>query len=408
MIRSSSSSSSCSWKQKVVVVGALFLTLAILSTWYINIDETTTTTSPILNQGANHGHNSNQAIVETGATIQQVNNLVAPPTADEHKLLILKIQQDSNCSTITTTASSVTSSQKFGLGRNDNNNRKHKPIWVPSFPGSGAELFRELITGITLKPTVDGALKDVCMQASTSKDSVVTCKTHWPTLNYSSKFQDPKHKHFKKYYSKDVIVLIRNPMNAIPSWYNQIYETRTTQTYHSKGAPLKSWNKWMVKHNQIFAKVQQWRDMILFWLNQDNPEDNDNGVYYKVAAFVPFESLIDTTTGPSLIANLIQPVLQKNGVDTLEDIQCIWKYCVVTRSDMKRSHGTNYHPGFLSGHQRMFLDAIDKVTAAVVAKLKRHVDDQNFLEPLQLLLDTLHNYRKRIEDHFVLVQYNHT
>lgn len=104
-----------------------------------------------------------------------------------------------------------------------------KPMWIASFPGSGAELFRDLITSITGQPTVDGTMKGKCQSG---KGRVVTCKTHWPTItansNSNSQYQDPlvTVKDASKNYHTTAMVLIRNPAMAIPSWYNQIWESR--------------------------------------------------------------------------------------------------------------------------------------------------------------------------------------
>ena len=105
-----------------------------------------------------------------------------------------------------------------------------KPMWIASFPGSGAELFRDLITSITGQPTVDGTMKGKCQAG---QGTVVTCKTHWPTVstsgsNSNSEYQDPlvTVKDANKNYHNTAMVLIRNPAMAIPSWYNQIWESR--------------------------------------------------------------------------------------------------------------------------------------------------------------------------------------
>jgi hypothetical protein len=246
-----------------------------------------------------------------------------------------------------------------------------KPMWVASFPGSGAELFRELITSITGQPTAEGAYQGDCHDA-------VTCKTHWPTMS-GGRFQDPMQSSSpppsrsssslssaslsKTHYGTSSILLLRNPRHALPSWYNQVYETRVGAELHSQQAPQKSWERWrggtaaQSKSFKLEYRMEQWKDLILYWLAL--AENND---YYHVDLIVPYEKLVHESTGPSILQKVAN-VLSKEKVSTVAeaaDIPCLWKYTVQEKKSMKRS-SHRYEPAYTWRHQQQMLGMLDEV-----------------------------------------------
>ena len=227
-----------------------------------------------------------------------------------------------------------------------------KPIWVASFPGSGAELFRELVSTITGQPTVDGAFKGKCHDA-------VTCKTHWPVMNAKNRFQNPVP---AGNYSDSMILLVRNPRHALPSWYNQIWESRMGADFHSRQAPQKSWQRWSRRSsgvNLLTKRIQQWKDMLEYWLDH---------VIYRVVLIVPYEQLTKESTGPDLL-NQVGHVLDHEMIPVSPDISCLWKYTVQERKEMKRSNHS-YEPSYTSEQQHQLL-----VTLTEVMERFSHLDD---------------------------------
>ena len=229
-----------------------------------------------------------------------------------------------------------------------------KPLWVASFPGSGAELFRELVTTITGQPTAEGAYQGDCHDA-------VTCKTHWPTMS-GGKFQDPAMQsssssfRFKQPYGKSTILLLRNPRHALPSWYNQVYEVRVGAALHSKQAPQASWERWRgnkPKSYMLRNRMEQWKDLILYWIRHHD---------YHVDLIVPYEKLVHPTTGPAMLQKVAN-VLSQEKVSTIAepaDIPCLWKYTVQDKKSMKRS-SHKYEPAYTLRHQKQMLDMLDEV-----------------------------------------------
>lgn len=52
---------------------------------------------------------------------------------------------------------------------------------------------------------------------------------------------------------KRALVIIRNPMGAIPSFFNHIYEIKNHLPIHSERAPVEAWIEWRDKfaENQV-------------------------------------------------------------------------------------------------------------------------------------------------------------
>ena len=195
-------------------------------------------------------------------------------------------------------------------------------------------------------------------------------------------FPDPATRHRK--LNRNVIVLIRNPAKAIPSWYNQIYETRVNAPFHSQQAPAKNWKRWSrTKYHQIEFRFKEWRDLILYWL--ESP-------FYTVDMFVPFEQMVNASTGPKLLGQ-VTTTLVRSKVSTVVDptnadsIQCLWEDAVQNEAAMKRS-SHKYTPSYTSDHQQNMLMLLDDFILQV-----------SYRKDLESLLK---GYRQEIENNLVI------
>jgi len=270
---------------------------------------------------------------------------------------------------------------------------KSKPIWVVSFPGSGAELFRQLVTRLTNQPTVDAGNTQSC-----KRGEAVACKTHWPTIHSKGMFPDPSKRPRQQH--ENVILLIRNPANAIPSWYNQIYESLTHAEFHSQQAPEKNWIRWSRKSqwHQIEFRFKHWRDLILYWLESS---------HYKVDLFVPYERLVDPSTGPQLLAQVTDTLIRSkvstvissaaaaaaaNDDDTnvnnaTATMECMWKETVQQQATMKRSRH-KYTPSYTKDQQQNMLALMDDFIHTVAYR--------------EDLVKILQEYSREIENNLVI------
>ena len=286
---------------------------------------------------------------------------------------------------------------------------QHKPMFVPSFPGSGAELFRTLINAFTGGIPGWSVYDDVVPPLYESCHSLyaITCKTHWPVLTQKS----PRLDFFLQNYDPAVILLIRNPMMAFPSRLNHLWETNTKTKDHSTQAPERAWNRWI--STQFDLQIEKYFEFIESWAIQQQQlqpgqttefaggrggggqnqtltislrvDETSNGGSngdarnatsrnavtpspYKVALYLPYEGITNRTDGPKWsrqVLRALQEARVARVIATDDDsssqssmIDCLWKYTVVDKPTMKRSSHA-YRPGYTAKQQEKLLQLMD-------------------------------------------------
>ena len=86
------------------------------------------------------------------------------------------------------------------------------PTWQASFPGSGSRMtwsLVEALTGIRTNDDYDSHERGY--------ERVVAVKTHYPVKNARNRFGD-----LDQLFGR-AIVILRNPINAVPSYFNLQY-----------------------------------------------------------------------------------------------------------------------------------------------------------------------------------------
>ena len=189
-----------------------------------------------------------------------------------------------------------------------------KPIWLPGFPGSGNQMVCQLVQALT------GGLggTDVYEQTKGKECTpslAATCKTHWPTLRY--KIADP----FRNltspvemqqqsnetgmgmdyFFSSHYVVLLRNPMDSIPSYVNQFYEVGNNLQSHSVQVPEKHWRK--MKDRNFKTHVENWVNQITAWHGY-----KEMPARLQWAMYLPYEQLTKVKYGPALTMQLAQAI----------------------------------------------------------------------------------------------------
>ena len=102
--------------------------------------------------------------------------------------------------------------------------------YAASYPGCGARMTWNLVEALTGLETGDD------WNNNGRGEKVVTVKTHYPQSNgILPEFDDKINRAF---------LVVRNPMESIPSFFNHIYEMRNHLPVHSERAPLEEWIKW--------------------------------------------------------------------------------------------------------------------------------------------------------------------
>ena len=199
------------------------------------------------------------------------------------------------------------------------------PVWTASYPGSGAKLTWKLIRAITGIFTGD----DHDHNGRVEMGTIVAVKTHFPSHTPHEVFTKEKLKHIHR-----AVLLLRNPINAIPSYHNYVYEQQNGLLNHSTRAPVDAWIKW---RNAFFSQeLQAWVDHQKYWLN----------TYSSGALFiVSMEQLTSREMGPTTLHKLGQFIA--GGESDIEEsmvapdkISCIWDMFVNSKvpGEMERRH----------------------------------------------------------------------
>lgn len=86
------------------------------------------------------------------------------------------------------------------------------PIFIASFPGSGARLSWQIVEALTGKPTGDE------WNLNGLGKNVIAVKTHWPHPTHGNRLEWGDE-------IKRAFLLVRNPMDALPAFHDTIYST---------------------------------------------------------------------------------------------------------------------------------------------------------------------------------------
>lgn len=223
-------------------------------------------------------------------------------------------------------------------------NTTNKPIWVPSYPGSGSEMLRELVQASTGLFAGD-FYNHECWE------NAATCKTHWPTLQIENP-EEPREQ-VKRMYHR-YVALVRNPMNALPSYFNYVWEYNNGLRDHSIQGDEQEWR--IYRDSRIVDQLDAWKQLFIAWDQQP----------YELAFYLPFEQLIDSVQGPKMLRRLVDE-FRSAGFEVApdEDISCLW-YRVVKEGEVKqgkystkRTH--KYMPGYTKEQKQMILNVLDEV-----------------------------------------------
>ena len=102
--------------------------------------------------------------------------------------------------------------------------------YAASYPGCGARMTWNLVEALTGLWTGDD------WNNNGRGREVVTVKTHYPQSNGILVDFDLE--------IQRAFVVVRNPLQSIPSFFNHIYEMRNHLPVHSQRAPVEEWIKW--------------------------------------------------------------------------------------------------------------------------------------------------------------------
>jgi len=140
---------------------------------------------------------------------------------------------------------------------------------------------------------------------------VVTVKTHYPQSNgILPDFDDRIHRAF---------IVIRNPLESIPSFFNHIYEMRNHLPVHSERAPVQEWVKW--RNAYVDIEIAEYKKFVFYWMDRYTPENRH---------LLTYEGLTDDLIGAEVTKGLNEFLGQVEGVDPIDQdsVACVWKAVV--------------------------------------------------------------------------------
>eukprot|EP00561_Arcocellulus_cornucervis_P014960 CAMPEP_0185805006 /NCGR_PEP_ID=MMETSP1322-20130828/3592_1 /TAXON_ID=265543 /ORGANISM="Minutocellus polymorphus, Strain RCC2270" /LENGTH=388 /DNA_ID=CAMNT_0028501013 /DNA_START=109 /DNA_END=1275 /DNA_ORIENTATION=+ len=237
-------------------------------------------------------------------------------------------------------------------------------FWQASYPGSGADLTADLTRTLTGYET--GYIEELDELAALPQHTLAV-KTHWPAGKYfyegdyrspspqlkrgSPQFlqqfwedvldtdSDSMNRYDPRPYASRVLLLLRHPMSAIPSYFNNIFEENNGLDGHSTHAPLDEWIGW--RDSNFDDQLMSWVNHTRYWLDL-YPDQDDRYIS-------SYESLTskDEKSGKKSALQLARFLLQTPGVDTAlldveDDVTCTWYQVVVdAKGGTQRSVNAN-------------------------------------------------------------------
>lgn len=186
------------------------------------------------------------------------------------------------------------------------------PTWQASFPGSGARMTWNLVEALTgIRSNND---------YNTQKrgyERVVAVKTHYPVKTAKRKFPE-----LDKLFTKAMVVL-RNPVNAVPSYFNLQYEHMNHLPNHSTRGPQDEWIKYRDHPNHgLSYQMGMYEKFVQYWMER-YPDRSS-------LLLISYEDLTDGYSGPIAAKRIANFLGQVEGVDPImdESIPCVWKTIV--------------------------------------------------------------------------------
>jgi hypothetical protein len=181
-------------------------------------------------------------------------------------------------------------------------------LYQPAFPGSGSRMTYELVealTGITISNDHNYAIDPQVHK------HVVSVKTHYPNRNGISleAFDDDFH---------GALLVVRNPIKAIPSFFNFWYERINHLENHSVRAPKEDWIRF--RDANLMEQLKSWQNHMDYWLNKYQHDRSKLLV-------LPYEHLTDNARGPATALKLATFLDSIKGVKAPaepEKVACLW------------------------------------------------------------------------------------
>jgi len=188
------------------------------------------------------------------------------------------------------------------------------PVFAASYPGSGSQMAHYLYEALT-----GYEAGDEWMHRGDTYDRI-TIKTHYPARQHQVEGSRLMYR---------AILLIRNPLHALPSHHNYIYEKENGIPNHTVRAPKEAWIRWRDEHFQ--AEIYNWSNHITYWVSKFESDKR---------LIVGYENLIHHKIGPIETMRIASFLSRSDGVNTIPagSIPCIWDRVVNYKEIDEQEH----------------------------------------------------------------------
>ncbi|KAL3783584.1 hypothetical protein HJC23_002088 [Cyclotella cryptica] len=192
-----------------------------------------------------------------------------------------------------------------------------RPTWQASYPGSGSRMTWSLLQSLTSLQTGDDFNTHHYGYAN-----VLTVKTHYPVKTAREGWEG---------IDVDVgferaIVLLRNPMHAIPSYFNLLFERRHRLPNHSRRGGVEEWVRYRdhLGHG-VMEQLELVERFVRYWMERFRGDARGNML------LVSFEELVDDVRGPEVARRMVEFLARGN--EGLVDVDpgrvpCVWRAVV--------------------------------------------------------------------------------
>mmetsp|Transcript_5259 Transcript_5259/g.11939 ORF Transcript_5259/g.11939 Transcript_5259/m.11939 type:complete len:367 (-) Transcript_5259:224-1324(-) len=177
--------------------------------------------------------------------------------------------------------------------------------WQASFPGSGSRMTWSLVEALTGIRT-----NDDFNSHDRGYSRVVAVKTHYPIKDAKRKFGG-----LDELFGRAMVIL-RNPINAIPSYFNLQYEHLNHLPNHSTRGPNEDWLEY--RNLYYLDQIQGYEKFVEYWMEKYPDRQN--------LLLASYEDLTDNYLGPIVTTRIANFLGQSEGVEHIatESIPCVW------------------------------------------------------------------------------------
>ena len=217
------------------------------------------------------------------------------------------------------------------------------PTWLSSYPGSGSKMTWRLIESVTGLSTGD----DLDSNGQVANGVAVAVKTHYPSHSTEDVFRQSKLEGISR-----AILVLRNPMHALPAYFRFVYyvEQKNERASKAEQPPEEAWRAWL--NNNFKSEVKLWVDHVRWWMANFTREN---------LHLLPYEYLSSPERGSDELQKVghflasVDPVVASHLLEP-EKFCCVWE-TMVDRAEITASRERK-KAVYMEGHLEAFIQAL--------------------------------------------------